>query len=107
MLRRDGLAEADESMWNAKALELMGSSGDKASWRIADHRDQAAVSRAMAQGIVYRPVEEIAALPDLEEIVERLIVQDVRSSCGSLGMGSEDEIVRDDDARMPKASEGG
>lgn len=76
MMRRDGLAEADEAMWNAKSLELMGPNGDRTTWRVADHRHKAAVSRAVAQGFVYRPVEEIAALPDLEEIVERLKATD-------------------------------
>jgi len=73
MMRRDGLAEADEALWNAKAIELAGpEKGTKSGYSAANLRHKSAVARAMAQGFVYRPVDEVAALPDLEEIVERL-----------------------------------
>ena len=76
MMRRDALAEADSALWNARALEFRGGEPGRQSWKIADRRYQAAVARAMAMGFVYRPVEELAALPDIDEIVERLQAAD-------------------------------
>lgn len=76
MMRRDALAEADEALWNARALEFSGGSAAQQAWQIADKRYEAAVARAMALGFVYRPVHELATLPDLDEIIERLNVAD-------------------------------
>ena len=77
MMRRDALAEADGALWNARALELAGGEAGRNIWKAADHRYKSAVSRALAQGFIYRPVDEIAALPDLEEIVARLKAADL------------------------------
>tara|TARA_R110000787_G_scaffold274658_2_gene382670 strand:- start:7519 stop:8895 length:1377 start_codon:yes stop_codon:yes gene_type:complete len=77
MMRRDALAEADAALWNARALEFVGGDSQRSVWKAADHRYRAAVSRALSQGFVYRPVEEIAALPDIEEIVARLKATDL------------------------------
>jgi hypothetical protein len=77
MMRRDALAEADAALWNARALEFAGGDNQRSAWKAADHRHRAAVSRALSQGFVYRPVEEIAALPDIEEIVARLKATDL------------------------------
>lgn len=76
VMRRDALAEADVALWNARALELSGGDPARHAWKIADQRYQAAVSRAMAMGFVYRPVDELATLPNIEEIVERLQAAD-------------------------------
>lgn len=76
MMRRDALAEADGALWNARSLELTGGDRQQSSWRAADNRYRSAVARALAQGFVYRPVEEIAALPDVEEIIARLKAAD-------------------------------
>jgi hypothetical protein len=76
MMRRDALAEADAALWNARSLELTGGDRQQSSWRAADNRYRSAVARALAQGFVYRPVEEIAALPDVEEIIARLKAAD-------------------------------
>lgn len=76
MMRRDALAEADAALWNARSLELTGGDRQQSSWRAAENRYRSAVARALAQGFVYRPVEEIAALPDVEEIIARLKAAD-------------------------------
>lgn len=70
MMRRNSLAEADDALWNSLALQAEDS--ERARSRAATERHRAAVARAMAEGFVYRPVDEIAALPDLEEIIARL-----------------------------------
>jgi len=76
MMRRDALAEADNALWNARTLEFSGGGAARQAWQIADKRYQAAVARAMALGFIYRPVEELATHPDLDEIVERLKAAD-------------------------------
>ncbi|MDJ0920371.1 MAG: hypothetical protein QNI84_04535 [Henriciella sp.] len=76
MMRRDALSEADGALWNARALELSGGEPAGQAWKIADRRYQGAVARAMAMGFVYRPIHELATLPDIEEIVERLQAAD-------------------------------
>jgi len=70
MMRRNGLAEADDALWSSLALQAEGS--DRARHQAATQRHHAAVARAMAEGFVYRPVEEVAALPNIEEIIARL-----------------------------------
>tara|TARA_R110000796_G_scaffold251861_2_gene384261 strand:+ start:295 stop:1665 length:1371 start_codon:yes stop_codon:yes gene_type:complete len=70
MMRRNGLAEADDALWSSLALQAEGT--ERARSRAASERHRAAVARAMAEGFVYRPVEEVAALPDIEEIIDRL-----------------------------------
>lgn len=76
MMRRDALAEADTALWNARALEPAGGDAQRNIWKAAELRYRAATSRALAQGFVYRPVDEIAALPDVEEIIARLKAAD-------------------------------
>lgn len=77
IMRRDSLAEADAALWNAKLLDLTGGDNQRSAWNAASSLHKAAVARALAQGFVYRPVEEIAALPDVEEIVARLRAADL------------------------------
>lgn len=76
IMRRDALAEADGALWSARALEFSGGEPARDAWKVADRRYQAAVARAMAMGFVYRPIHELATLPDIDEIVERLKVAD-------------------------------
>lgn len=70
MMRRNGLAEADDALWSS--LTLQTADCERARSRAATERHRAAVARAMAEGFVYRPVEEIASRLDVEEIIERL-----------------------------------
>lgn len=70
MMRRNGLAEADDALWSSLALQAEDT--ERARSRAASERHRAAAARAMAEGFVYRPVEEVAALPDIEEIIDRL-----------------------------------
>ncbi|MEQ3650813.1 tyrosine-type recombinase/integrase [Hyphomonas sp.] len=70
MMRRNGLAEADDALWSSLALQAQDT--ERSRSRAATERHRAAVARAMAEGFVYRPVEEIAARLDIEEIVHRL-----------------------------------
>jgi integrase len=70
MMRRNGLAEADDALWCSLALQAEGS--ERAKSRAASERHRAGVARAMAEGFVYRPVDEVASLPDIEEIIARL-----------------------------------
>ena len=79
-MRRDGLAEADTAMWNALSLERASTlNGRGQSLKIAEHRHRSAVARALSQGFVYRPVEELAAIGDVEDIVARFNATDVNS----------------------------
>ena len=76
-MRRDALVAADDALWNAHALEMVDGDAQQNAWKAADFRYRAAVSRAIAQGFVYRPVDELATLPDVDEIVARLKAADV------------------------------
>ena len=70
MMRRNGLAEADDALWSSLALQAQDT--ERSRSRAATERHRAAVSRAMAEGFVYRPVEELATQLDIEEIIDRL-----------------------------------
>ncbi|MBR9807906.1 MAG: hypothetical protein GYB49_11865 [Alphaproteobacteria bacterium] len=70
MMRRKSLAEADDALWSSLALQAEDS--ERARSRATTERHRSAVARAMAEGFVYRPVEEVAARLDLEAIVDRL-----------------------------------
>lgn len=65
-VRRDALAEADEHYWSSLSL-----AGD-AAISSASARYRAARKRAMARGFVYTPVDELASVGALEEILTRL-----------------------------------
>lgn len=70
MMRRNGLAEADDALWSSLALQAQDT--ERSRSRAAAERHRAAVARAMAEGFVYRPVEEVATQLDIEEIIDRL-----------------------------------
>ena len=70
MMRRNGLAEADDALWSSLALQAQDT--ERSRSQAAAERHRAAVARAMAEGFVYRPVEEVATQLDIEEIIHRL-----------------------------------
>lgn len=64
-MRRDAFEEADEAYW--QQLRFEGKTTDA-----LERRYEAAVKRAAALSYKYRPIEELAAHGDMEEILRRL-----------------------------------
>ncbi|WP_031555485.1 DUF6538 domain-containing protein [Parvularcula oceani] len=77
-LRRDHLAEADDAYWQGLALAAAGEGGAEALGALRQ-RHKAAQTRALAAGFTYRTVDRLAATPDLDDLVERLLAVRERS----------------------------
>lgn len=73
-LRRDELADADDAFWASMSLALASNEGDTQSLRsLAHQRYKAARAAALVCGFRYRPVAQLIAEHQIEDVVRRLV----------------------------------
>lgn len=73
--RRDALAQADDHYWASCSIAPSSGSGRTGVAGISKHaerRYQSARKRAMARGFVYTPMDELAEVGDIAELLDRL-----------------------------------
>lgn len=74
-IRRDELAAADDAYWAAMALAGAGGEGSRA---LAFQRYEAARTAALDSGFRYRPMAQMVAEQDIEDLVRRLLAVDAQ-----------------------------